>query len=241
MGKLVRGASSAALYLALATLLSQVILGGFLVVSGRLDATRRAQLAAIVRGEAYVPASELSKAQQVPTSGLTQVSLEDLAAARAGKLRDLELREEALRKGLETLDAKRLALLQEKQDFEGAQVGFQKELRELREGSIAQGEDNVRSILSKIKPKQAKEQLMQMVEKGEINNVVSLLATMPTANRTKIIGEFKTAEDAQTLDELLRLMRQGIPEVDLIDQAQQNLDRQAPRRDPANPAPNRTR
>lgn len=230
MGKLLSALGLWLAYFALASLVSQLIVAGYLLGTGQLNAQRCGQVLAIIQGTEMVSADQASRAA-AQAEAITQVSLEDVAAARAAKQRDLELKEQALRKGLDVLDAKTLALLQEKQDFDAARVDFEKKLREMREGAVAQGEENVRSIIANLKPRQAKDQLLQMIEKGEMNDVVSILATMTATKRTKIVSEFKTEEEAKQLDEILRLMRKGQPLVDTIGQTQDRL-RQPQRSNP---------
>ncbi len=72
-------------------------------------------------------------------------------------------------------------------------------------------------IWENIKPKQAKEQILKMLDNQEMNEVVTILSGMPIGKRAKIVGEFKTPEETEKLDEILRLIRCGVPEVNLID------------------------
>ena len=65
---------------------------------------------------------------------------------------------------------------------------------------------------------------MEMIDKQEMNEVVTILVAMPIAKRAKIVSEFKTAEELQKLDEMLRLIRQGVPEVNLIDKTRSQID-----------------
>lgn len=234
MGRLFSNLGLWLAYLGLATVLSELILVGLLVGRGQLDGSRLAQITAVLQGVPLVAVDQAATLAEGEAE-MSQVSLEDVAAARAAKMRDLELREQALRKGLDSLDAKTLALLQEKQDFDAARIDFDKRLAAMREGAIAEGEENVRSIISNVKPRQAKELLLIMLEKGELNHVVTILATMTATKRTKIIGEFKSPEEATKLDEILRLMRQGEPLVDEIDRTRGELS--APSATPSEEAP----
>ena len=69
----------------------------------------------------------------------------------------------------------------------------------MQKGAAATGSEDVRRTLETIKPKQAKELLVLMLEQKEMDDVVVLMAGMPDGKRAKIIAEFKTpAEVEQT-------------------------------------------
>jgi hypothetical protein len=102
-------------------------------------------------------------------------------------------------------------------------------LQSLREGAIAAGRNNVREIWENIRPKQAKDQIVEMLkeEKG-IDEVVSILTQMPIDRRAKIVGEFKTEEEKEKMTEILRLIRDGLPDVKMIDDAAAKLQEAKP-------------
>ena len=58
MGRMLSGLGLWTAYLALATLLSELVVLGMLFTSGRLDGARLAQIMAIVQGVELVPATE---------------------------------------------------------------------------------------------------------------------------------------------------------------------------------------
>ncbi len=73
--------------------------------------------------------------------------------------------------------------------------------------------------------------MLQMIAAGEQADVVAILSAMPIAKRAKIIGEFKTDDESKKLEEVLRLIREGVPEVKVINQTQQQfkqLEKPAP-------------
>jgi hypothetical protein len=47
---------------------------------------------------------------------------------------------------------------------------------------------------------------------------------MPAAKRAKIASEFKTADEAQMLADILERMRKGVPNAGLIEAARRKLD-----------------
>jgi len=154
----------------------------------------------------------------------------DLEALRARARRDVELREQAVQAGIA-----QLRFLQEKLDadrtrYDQLWAGFQSQLLSLREGAIATGRNNVREIWENIRPRQAKDQIMEMIKeqpKG-LDEVVSILTQMPIDRRAKIVGEFKTDEEREKMTEILRLVRDGLPEVQMIDSATAKLEEAKP-------------
>jgi hypothetical protein len=49
-----------------------------------------------------------------------------------------------------------------------------------------------------------------------MQDIVKILKAMPLDKRRKILGEFKSEDEATTLAEILKEIRLGAPEVDLI-------------------------
>jgi hypothetical protein len=137
--------------------------------------------------------------------------------------RQLELREQSLKSGLERVQFAQKTLSEEKDRYERLKTAFENQLAALGDGAKSAGRENVRLIWENIKPKLAKEQILQMLESQEINEVVAILSSMPIAKRAKIISEFKTPGETAKMDEILRLIRQGVPETNLIDKTRSQV------------------
>jgi hypothetical protein len=153
-----------------------------------------------------------------------QPSLEDIENARALRIRNLELREQAIQAGLDRVRYEQTKLTDERDMYVRTRAAFDAHLKNMKEGAIAKGRTDTRTILENIKPKQAKQQILQMIDAGEEDEVVAILSEMPVAKRAKIAGEFgKLDEDNEKLAKILRLIRQGVPEVSQIQDAQDEL------------------
>jgi hypothetical protein len=63
-----------------------------------------------------------------------------------------------------------------------------------------------------------------MVDAGSMREVVALLSAMVPSKRSKVIAEFKTPEEEEKLAELLKIIREGDPELSLIDDAKRQLE-----------------
>jgi hypothetical protein len=222
IGKLARQLAALLVYFAIGTTLSLLIGLAWLANSGALEREKLTQIAAIVRGIDLTAIREEVEAQREKINA-TQVSVEDVARARALKSFDLELREQALRTNILRVKADQTNLAEEKGRYETVEKSFQATLDSMRSGAIAANSENARLILENIKPKQAKEQIKLMIKEGQMKDVVALLSAMPVNKRAKIIGEFKTPEEAESVAELLELIREGVPEAPLIDETKKQL------------------
>ncbi len=222
IARLMRAAGTMALYFCVATLISQVVIAAYLLVAWGLDRERIAQAVAVARGAAMVEEDETAdgEADQVAAE---QVSYKEVLKARAVEVRYLELREEALANGLAQLSFEQRKLADDRKQFAQHKTTFETELATLDSGAKAQGIDENRRTLETIKPKQAKEQLMLMLENKELDKVVVLLAAMTDAKRAKIAGEFKTPEEAERLSNILREIREGLPKTAIVEQTQEKM------------------
>jgi len=107
--------------------------------------------------------------------------------------------------------------------YEQLKQSFEAELLAWQQKAQSSGiEDNL-AKLEALKPSQAKQLLMDMLDKNEIDDVVILLKGMNTSKAAKIIGEFKTPEEIEQIAEVLRRIRQGEPVSSLATSAAQQL------------------
>jgi flagellar motility protein MotE (MotC chaperone) len=220
-GRLLGGFGAALAYLCIATVLAEAICLGFLATQGKLNEELVLRVVAAANGIDRPSATD--KGDGDADRDERQVSLDDLARARALTSRDLELREQALANNVAVVKTEYDKLIDEKDRYERIKTAFRAQLDELHEGVLANNRETARIILESVKPKQAKDQVLRMVKDGEMNDVVSLLSLMPTTKRAKIIGEFKTDDEAAILAEILKLIREGGPEAKLIEDAKQEL------------------
>lgn len=205
-------------YVCVATLIAQASAVVYLRASGRLDNAKVARVIDVIRGVEPRPDSETKKDDPVEPSLVEEPSLEMRHAARDLETRNLELREQAVKSALDRVMYEKNALTQEKERYELIKRTFEEQLAALREGALSSGRESVRLIWENIKPKQAKEQILKMLNDNELNEVVTILTAMPIARRAKIVSEFKSSDEADKLDEILRQILDGVPEVGLIDE-----------------------
>jgi hypothetical protein len=223
IARLIRTGASLFGYVCVATILAQIILLAYLVLTWRLDQSKVVQILAIAQGVDIFAIREQAQRDREQVSP-EQVSYQQIRDTRAVKVRHLELREQALRQGLTELAAEGRKLAEGMQRNQQLRESFQKELVDLKQGAIATGRENARLKLEALKPKQAKEQLMEMLKKDELDEVVALLAAMPDAKAGKIMAEFKLPGEDEQLYQILRRIREGFPESKLATNAQNRLN-----------------
>lgn len=210
-------------YFCVATIVAQASAVAYLRATGRLGNDRIARVSDALRGTDPKP-KEVDKKSDPENSWLKEEpSLDERALANDLSTRNLELREQGVKSALDRVLYEKNALTQEKDRYELLKRTFEEQLAALREGALSSGRESVRMIWENIKPKQAKEQMLKMLEEHELNEVVTILTAMPIAKRAKIVSEFKSADEADKLDEILQQILEGVPEVDLIDETNEQV------------------
>lgn len=210
---------------AMATLLAEGIGVGYLCATGSVDKVKMLQIMAIVHGVALPNnsgADARGAGRQEPSE---QVSFEEIEKRRALEAHYLETKMMALEKGLREIRMERELLSIDLDQIKRLQTGFNKRLDTLQEQLTLEGIAQQRQIWSKIEPALAKAQIMNMVDAGEIDDVVVLLTDMPVATQAKIISEFQldNPKERDAMDEILRKIRKGLPAVTLIEDARKEL------------------
>lgn len=217
MGRMLGALFSLFAAFCVATILVEAALAGFLWFHWKLDRPKLIAALAAAQGVDLHPQQEAAaRSEEVRPE---QPSYDDVLAARAIRVRHLELREQAIQSELGQLRFLDSQLAQEEQRFQKSQQDFEKRLANLLEGTKAEGRDEVGNMLTSIKAKQAKELVVEMLDNEEMDQVVLLLKAMPPSKRAKIIGEFKTPEEVEKVGEVLRRIREGDPVTDIAEQA----------------------
>ncbi len=210
-------------YVCVATVLSLLMGLGYALASGRLNKGKLDDIAAVISGVQHEQAKDVKTVKTDETS--EQPSLDDIEQKRAVKTRDIEMRELSLTNGLNRVAYETAQLQGERAKYDQLRNQFNAQLDALLGTAQDQGAENLRLIWENIKPKQAKEQILQMIEANQENDVVKILSAMPIAKRAKIISEFKTDEEAKKLQRLLDLIRQGLPDAKLIQDTRDEVDK----------------
>jgi hypothetical protein len=206
-----------------ATCIAETILVGYVWNSGKLNRDKLVQMVAVAHGiDLAQRREEPGPAPQPPPT--EQVSLEEIARVRAIHVRQLELREQALKNAMDQIRFDQEKLADQRKRYKQQKEEFDSRLLAMEKDARSGGAADVAAIMEKIKAKQAKEQILKMLNDREIDAVVVLLAGMQDSKRAKIIGEFKTPDESEKLREVLRRIREGEPRASLAEKTQKQLN-----------------
>jgi hypothetical protein len=88
----------------------------------------------------------------------------------------------------------------------------------------------VQLTLESLKPKQAKEQIIRMIEAADMADVVNIMKQMSLDKRRKILAEFESEPEQEPLFQILTNIRQGEPLVSRVSQVRSELMQLNPKR-----------
>jgi hypothetical protein len=199
------------------TVITEALLAAVLAPKLKLNNARVAQIAAIAQGADVAP-KEGPKGASPPEN--EQASYQEIVEARAVKFRNLELREQQLRNNLAQVQLEESKLADDIKRNKQLADSFNAQLEAVRKNATSSGMDDLLRTIVKMQAKQAKEQLIVMLDNKEMDAVVSLIRQMPDKQRANIIGQFKTDEEKEKLAEVLRRLREGQPEMQVVEKAQ---------------------
>ena len=220
LGKL----STAFVYFCIGTVLTAAIALVYLVNNGTLTRPKIIRMLAVVH-DIDMAQFDANAAARLEEDTGEQASYDDIEELRAHKSRDLDIKLQSIAVMLKEFNHLAETLKTDRDRYEIVRAGFKQELEEMKENATTGGMAEVRRALESVKPRQAKDQILRMVERGEIDQVVVLFSAMESNKRAKIFTEFKEAEESQIMSDILRLIRLGGQQARLIDQTLEDMNR----------------
>jgi hypothetical protein len=219
--KYLRGLGLLLVWFCIGTVLAQAIWIGMLWWKGAFADERVLAMYAALHG--IFPESDAAATGPAADPNQEQLSLVEVAQRRMLSSLDLDLRETALDKGLADLRNIRAQIETEDQRLNLWKETFDIRLKKMESTALEVSLLEVQKTLEAIQPKQAKEQILKMLDDSPdgrnehaMQDIVKILKAMPLDKRRKILGEFKSEDEVTTLAEILKEIRLGAPEVDLI-------------------------
>lgn len=200
-----------------ATMITQFILFGYVVVRGSANGDTMTKIIALVNG---IDISG-NRLQQIlkQNEDREQPDFEEILEARKLDSYDMEVRlkaQQAFRDELSTMLAE---LKTERDRLDERLVSFQRELNEIREGAQKKGLQDVQRTLQSLDADQAKQQLLIMYDDERIDDVVTIIQAMSSEKRKDIMAEFVSKDETDKLADILRRIGEGMPTTSLINQA----------------------
>lgn len=225
---------AAIMYICVATVLAEAGALAVLSSQGVLTQNRLMKALAALYG---VDLHELEKnteaANQAPPK--EQPAFEAVIQKRALASRELDLREAAVDKALVDVRALIAQLKTDRERYDQLKQQFDARLAQLEQVFTDNSLQEVQRTLEVINPKQAKDQILRMLDgaSGEDletvkRDVVTILKSMPLDKRKKILAEFKSEEEAEKLHDILKQIREGVPDTALIRETRAQLAKFSP-------------
>jgi len=219
------------LYFCVATVLAQTVVVGMLWWKGAFSDDRVVAMFAALHGihpERPVDAQSTASHDGHPHE---QPSLEEISKQRLLASLDMNLRESTLDKALIELRNLEQQVATENERLKQWQEGMDARIARAENTVLEQSLLELQQTLMVISPKQAKEQILKMLDSSPdgsdtraMNDVVRMLKAMPLDKRKKILGEFKSAPESEKLADILREIRLSPVEMDLLRDSRNQLD-----------------
>ena len=222
MKRLLQTASTLLTAFCVATIITQLTAVGAFWFKGALDQDRLDRVLAALHGEDVVAMQAQlldAQAQQYQE----QPSYDQLETRRVLRSLDLDLRESAVENGLQALHSLQTTLESSHKRFEQLKKSYDAHLSQIAEDEKSQSLREVQLTLESIKPKQAKEQIIRMIEAAGMTDVVTIMKQMSLDKRRKILAEFESEPEQEHLFQILTNIRQGEPLVSRVSQARSEM------------------
>lgn len=204
-------------YLSTATVIALALGIGYLWQTRRVTNEKLFEMVALMHDVNLkeITEGEAFKQREVPVE---EQSLDDYERLREIKLRNYEVKINALKQGRKEFDASFRNLTEATNRFDN--LAKELEARLQQQGELAM-EESLRAVVNRlesIKPVLAKDHLMMYLKEpdGE-KTVILLLRAMNDNKRTKILQQFKTPEEVQAHHRINQLEMQGFPDKPEID------------------------
>lgn len=220
------------LYFCIATVLAQVVVLGMLWWKGAFSDDRVVAMFAALHGiHPDKPNVEAAAAKSKGGHGHEQPSLEEVSKQRLLASLDLNLRESTLDKALLELRTLEQQVATENERLKQWQQGMDQRIARAENTVLESSLQELQQTLMVISPKQAKEQILKMLQTSTdgsdlraMNDVVRMLKAMPLDKRKKILGEFKSAPESETLADILREIRLSPVEMEMLRDSRNQLE-----------------
>ena len=223
MKKIIALLSAAFTYFCVATVIALVAAAAALSFKGALDRGRLYRVLAALHGIDLVTVQQQLTAREAEVDN-EQPSHEDRFQQLALKNLDLDLREDAIRNAWSDMNNLQAALAVERARFDELKDAYAVKLQQLADEEQATSLKEVQRTLEAIKPAQAKEQILKMLDDDAMDDVVTILKNMPIDKRKRIIAEFEQATEVEALYEILKNVRLGEPITSQIRDTQEKLN-----------------
>jgi hypothetical protein len=227
MIKLISGLGSLFVYLAFGTVLFQTAGLGWAWSQGHLTSEKIQKVILVLYGlEPEDLKSSLEEEMLAPAS----LAYQEIRHYRSKMMLDQDLRESSLVGSADDFKNIDAQFSERRRRFERIRDDFEATMARLQGASTDQALNEVRETIKSLKPEQAADQMVRMLElsrtSGEAryrDDMVTILKTLPEGTQRKLLAEFKDDERAAYLYEMLTQIRLGKPDIDTIRSTREQL------------------
>lgn len=197
------------LWFCAASVLAQICIVGLAAVNGNFNRRTLSQVIALMNGidiQTKRLETALITARDTPVP-----SYEEVLNAKTNAELQLNSRTRALDRLQRQLGDQQRELQKKIEDFDERRIQFELKLEQLRTGSQNDSLKEAQSILENLAPEAAKKQLVLMLLKDELSDVVSIIRGFPPDKQKKVLAEFAETADEEMLAKVLAEIRRAGP------------------------------
>jgi len=209
LAALFHGLAALLIYGCVATTVAEGIGLSALWSQGGLSATKIRKYAAVMYGF-DVTALDFGDKQRPDHAAETTMSREEMLQARVDADAKLVARKQAIKKGADDIRGRAQRLSTKRERYEIVKQGFSELLGQLEQDARTAAIQEVRRTLEAVRPKQAKDLLMDMLQDNQVassddvlGDVLAIIRGMPQDKLKKVFGEFKTDTERNELHRVL--------------------------------------
>lgn len=197
--RLLKGIAIGGEYLAVGTVIAQLVLLIVLYLKGALSDEKLFKMKAVLADvDLYEVRQQAIRETNLADGQVFQAVPKDVVVL---------LREDGVQTGEARLEQIRSGLRRERKRYDVLRQEFRDRLEEREEIAIASSRKDLQNAIEVMDAKQARHQLVSMIEEGGLEDVVSILDMMPDAKKSRIFSEFKQPGDAALLHRILLELR----------------------------------
>jgi len=222
MGGLLKLAGTLFAYFSMATVLALVGGAAYFALTGAFTTSKAYRMLAVLQ-DVDIEALEKEARESSEQDDREQVSIEEVKLARAKETLNINLREDAIDKGITHLRNIQARLVEEKRRYNDLKTQFDQRLKKLEDGATTKAIRELQDSIAAMHPRQAKDQILRMIDDDAMDTVVTIVKGLPLDRRKKLFAEFKTDVEAGKLADILRQIRLGVPEATLIKSTRDKL------------------
>ena len=208
MKKIVKLISTCFIYFAVATLIAQGMIFSYTWFAWGMTWKRGQDAVAVAKGKASIE-SVVGLEEVEEQIAEEQPSFEEILQARALKIRDFELRSEALSQGKAILRQQQDTLLKDTEAFDVAKTGFERQVADYEARSQSAGLEQNVVILQAMEAELVKAQFLRMYEAREMESLIDIVQAMEPRKLAEILDLFTSNDDEKKVADILRRIRDG--------------------------------